>query len=130
MSKRDFSTIETHVAKRTHKRPCDACGYPIEAGDRYIKISGVFEGHFFSFKMLEICWDIICTREQNEFNPEDWPDYLEAWKEEVVYMDNFRPSWPSIPTHTLRTFFKLRIDYPQITHVEMVLHQKVERIFY
>lgn len=130
MSKQDFSTIETHVARRPHKRPCDACGYPIEAGDRYVRVSGVHEGYFFSFKMLEICWDIVCTREENEFNPEYWPDYLEAWKEEVVYMDNFHPTRPKIPTHTLHAFLRTHVDYPQVTQVHRALHQKVDRMFY
>lgn len=45
------------VAKKQHK--CCECGSDIDPGEKYRRISGLWEGEFLTYKQCEICADIF-----------------------------------------------------------------------
>lgn len=55
---------ERKTALRTHRKPCDWTGVPIEAGDQYFDYVGLWEGEFCSCKGLAVIADISHSRKE------------------------------------------------------------------
>lgn len=52
----EFSVEEFHIARKEHK--CCECGEIIKPGQKYQKISGLWDGHFSRFKTCMPCYNI------------------------------------------------------------------------
>lgn len=74
---------ETKVAKRNHKRRCELTSVPIEVGDRYMSIAGVWDGDFSAYKCHPII-NQICI-DQDHYNEgfllSEAIEYLKSWLE-------------------------------------------------
>jgi hypothetical protein len=75
----DFYCENTHKAKKQHK--CKLCGEKIEKQINYIKVAGLFDGDFFSFKAHKLCNDFrnqIYNKNDGEEIPLSFNDFSES----------------------------------------------------
>lgn len=49
----DFSTTTPRTARKTHR--CQECGVTIQPGQRYVRVSGAYDGHGYSFPLCSPC---------------------------------------------------------------------------
>lgn len=74
----EFFNERIHTAKKEHM--CDVCGWVINAGERYIRSSGKYDGYFY-----DVCQHLHCNamakeyclkEGENEYDSDCVADYL------------------------------------------------------
>lgn len=58
---------EYRTARKAHK--CTYCAETINAGDRYVFQTGVYEGQWYASKMHPECWDDMVDSGDGEYTP-------------------------------------------------------------
>ena len=75
----DFYSETVYNAKVQHK--CELCSQNIDKKTDYIKVAGVFEGEFYSFKSHKVCNDFrnqIFQKNDHEEIPLSFNDFSES----------------------------------------------------
>lgn len=73
--------FEEKVARKDHSSPCRITGVPIEKGDIFLSVAGVFDGDFSAYKahpiIHQICLSQTCSGEPFSLN--EGLEYLWWW---------------------------------------------------
>lgn len=62
-----YNPHERRKAVKQHR--CTYCGETIEVGDAYTHQTGVHDGHWFTSKLHDECFDDLCENGDGEYAP-------------------------------------------------------------
>ena len=79
----EFATDKIVTARKQHK--CDECNRTIEKGERYERVTGKWDGEFYTFRTCSDCLSLrktfFCTWRYEELWNDFWEDFC-YWRDD------------------------------------------------
>lgn len=98
----------TPVARRHHE--CQLCEWDIPAGSTYIKVPGLFDGDFWTYKAHPICDAVLSAIDDGTAADEGTPDPY-AFRQLLAHIENIeKVPYQLTPAH--KVGFKVNLELP------------------